>query len=144
MTNLCLSWIAAGSAIAFDNIIAISLVGLLLSYGSTVLTMVFRRARPEPLPHSYLRFPKLLGYFVNGLALCFVTVAFVMIFFPTAPHPAPGSMNWSIVISAGAIIFAAIFYTVKGKDTYFGPAERIRVTMAASSSPQREWPDLVM
>jgi len=124
--TFCLSWIAAGSTIAFNNIISISLVGLLLSYGSTILTIAIRRASPEPLPPSYLKFSKPLGFLINGIALCFVVIAFVMVFFPTAPNPDGASMNWSIVISGGVILFAGFFYVVKGKHSYIAPATRMR------------------
>jgi amino acid transporter len=121
-----LSFIAAASTIAFNNIISISLVGLLLSYGSTIFTMMLRRARREPLPPSYLQYSKPVGFLINGFALCFVTVAFVFVFFPTAPDPSLESMNWSALISGGVILFAAAWYAVGGKKQYFGPAERIR------------------
>jgi amino acid transporter len=121
-----LSFIAAASTIAFNNIISISLVGLLLSYGSTILTMIFRRARSEPLPPSYLQYSKPVGFLINGFALLFVTVAFIFVFFPTAPNPSLMSMNWSVLISGGVILFAAGWYFVGGKSRYLGPAERIR------------------
>lgn len=121
-----LSFVAASSTIAFNNLISISLVGLLLSYGSTVLTVLIRRFSADPLPPAYFRFSKPIGALINGLALCFVTVAFVFIFFPTAPDPTPASMNWSIVISGGVILFAGLWYAVRGRRVYFGPVVRMR------------------
>lgn len=130
-----LSFVAAGSTIAFNNIISISLVGLLLSYGSTILTMLFRRRRSEPLPDSYLKFSRPVGTAINGFALCFVSVAFIFIFFPTAPHPTAASMNWSVLISAGVILFAAGYYAVQGKHTYFGPVVRMQKDDRESAGP---------
>jgi amino acid transporter len=126
LITVLLSIIAAASTIAFNNIISISLVGLLLSYGSTIFTMMLRRARSEPLPPSYLQYSKPVGFAINGFALCFVTVAFIFVFFPTAPNPTLMSMNWSVVISGGVIVFAGVWYVLGGKRRYFGPAERIR------------------
>lgn len=126
LITVLLSFIAAGSTTAFNNIISISLVGLLLSYGSTILTMLFRRFRPEPLPDAYLKFSKPVGTLINGFALAFVTLAFVFIFFPVAPNPTPASMNWAVVISFGVIFFAGVYYLLVARKTYFGPVVRMQ------------------
>jgi choline transport protein len=143
MVTFCLAWIAAGSTIAFNSIISISLVGLLLSYGTVIVTIAIRRSQPEPLPPSFLKWPKVVGYGLNIFALCYLIIAFIFVFFPVAPNPDAASMNWSIVIAGGVILFAAIYYVVRAKRTYTGPVTRIKkreeeaVTVAITSGFQK-------
>jgi choline transport protein len=121
-----LSWIICGSSIAFQNITSITIVGLLLSYGTTIATMLYRRWSGVPLPAARWRYPQAFGYFVNILALCFVTVAFIFAYFPTAPNPSAESMNWSVVVTLAGVIVATGYYFIRGSRTFEGPAVRMK------------------
>jgi choline transport protein len=121
-----LSWIICGSSIAFQNITSITIVGLLLSYGTTIATMLYRRWSGVPLPPARWRYPQAFGYFVNILALCFVCIAFIFAYFPTAPSPSAESMNWSVVVTLAVVIVATGYYFIRGSSTFEGPAVRMK------------------
>ncbi|KEQ72635.1 hypothetical protein M436DRAFT_73572 [Aureobasidium namibiae CBS 147.97] len=121
-----LSWIICRSSIAFQNITSITIVGLLLSYGTTTATMLYRRWSGVPLPAARWRYPQAFGYLVNVLALCFVTIAFVFAYFPTARHSSAESMNWSVVVSLAVVSVAAVYYFVRGSSTFERPAVRMK------------------
>jgi choline transport protein len=123
-----LSWIICGSSIAFQNITSITIVGLLLSYGTTIATMIYRRWSGVPLPVARWRYPQAFGYFVNVLALCFVTIAFIFAYFSTAPGPSAESMNWSVVVTLAVVIVATVYYFIRGSSTFEGPAVRMKKT----------------
>ncbi|KAG9526441.1 putative amino acid permease, partial [Aureobasidium melanogenum] len=121
-----LSWIICGSSIAFQNITSITIVGLLLSYGTTIATMLYRRWSGVPLPAARWRYPQAFGYLVNVLALCFVAVAFIFAYFPTAPGPSAESMNWSVVVTVAVVVVATVYYFIRASSTFEGPAVRMK------------------
>ncbi|THX46966.1 amino acid transporter [Aureobasidium pullulans] len=113
-----LSWIICGSNIAFQNITSITIVGLLLSYGTTIATMLYRRWSDVALPAARWRYPRAIGYLVNVLALCFISIAFIFAYFPTAPNPSAESMSWTVVVTLAVVI--------RGSSTFEGPAVRMK------------------
>ncbi|THW10477.1 amino acid transporter [Aureobasidium pullulans] len=121
-----LSWIICGSSIAFQNITSITIVGLLLSYGTTIATMLYRRWSGAPLPAARWRYPQAIGYLVNVPALCFVSIAFIFAYFPTAPDPSAESMNWSVVVTLAVVVIATVYYVIPESSKFEGPAVRMK------------------
>ena len=121
-----LSGIICGSSIAFQNITSITIVGLLMSYGTTIATMLYRRWSGIALPPARWRYPQAVGYTINILALCFIAIAFLFAYFPTGPDPTAESMNWSIVVTLAVMLVATLHYVFKARKTFEGPVVRIK------------------
>lgn len=122
MSTLLIS-IGFGSTIAFDQITALGVVALLASYMISIGSMALRRIRSQPLLPSHFSLGK-WGLAINIGALLFLMLAFVMVFFPPVRNPELDSMNWSILIFGGVIIFSLAYY-LRAKHKYVGPVKLV-------------------
>lgn len=85
-----------------------------------VILGVWKRARGEPIYYG----PFQLGRWrniLNIVAIIYTVFACMLLFFPTAPAPTPVSMNWSIVLVGGVLVFAVFWWFVSGKRSFDGP-----------------------
>jgi choline transport protein len=120
-----LSCIIAGSSIAFNVITSLGQVGLVSSYIIAIACILAKRIRGEKLLPSRFNLGR-FGIFVNSIAITFLALAFVFLFFPAAPHPTVQSMNWSVLMFGGIMIFSLVYYYVWGRYTYSGPVELVK------------------
>jgi hypothetical protein len=60
------------------------------------------------------------------LALAFCLLTFLFAFFPPIPHPATVGMNWAIVVYAGVLSIAGVYYVLRARYHYKGPVEYVR------------------
>lgn len=114
-----------GSAIAFNIILSIGSVALLTSYMVSVGCITWRRVKGLPLLETRFSLGK-WGLAINLSTLAFLLVVIVFSFFPPIPNPPPASMNWAIVVYAGVLIFAGIYYMFRARHHYDGPVEYTR------------------
>ena len=63
---------------------------------------------------------------VNTIAIVYLVLVFVLSFFPEATPVAAGTFNWSVVIYGVVVVFAVVFYWVKGRHGYAGPVVLIK------------------
>ncbi|KAK5739629.1 hypothetical protein LTR17_005113 [Elasticomyces elasticus] len=87
--------------------------------------MVAKRLRGEKLPPSRFNLGR-AGLFINIAALCWLSVLGVFLFFPAVPNPTPASMNWACLMFGVVMIFACVWYFVRGRHEYDGPVRYIR------------------
>lgn len=87
--------------------------------------MISKRFRGESFPPSYFSLGR-AGLWVNLIAMCFLSLATVLLFFPSAPHPTPQSMNWVSLIYGSTVIFAGVYYLLRGQHKYRGPVELVK------------------
>ncbi|KAM3418236.1 hypothetical protein BST61_g4237 [Cercospora zeina] len=120
-----LSLIIIGSTVAFNIILSVSATGLFTSYLTVIVTVLAKRIRGEKFPPSKFSLGK-WGALVNVIAICFLIVAYVFLFFPAAPNPAPPDMNWAILVYGVVVLFAFVWYFVRGRHEYDGPVSYVR------------------
>jgi len=120
-----LSLINIGSTIAFNQITSLGVCALLSSYLISVSCVALKRWRKETLLPRHFDLGK-YGLAVNIFSILFLLLIFIMCFFPPAPHPDAASMNWSILIYGGVIIFSLLWFVVKARHVYVGPVEYVR------------------
>lgn len=128
LTFLCttlLSLINIGSTVAFNAICSMATNALLSTYIISLSCLVLRRIRGPPLqPRRWS-----LGMFglpINVAALMFSTWIWVFCFFPQSTPVKASTMNWNIVINAGIMIIAVVYYFVKGKNRYVAPVVLVK------------------
>ncbi|KAK4556672.1 hypothetical protein LTR86_006243 [Recurvomyces mirabilis] len=124
-STVVFSMIIIGSTIAFNIILSICNVALIVTYIVAIATLFAKRLRGEKLPVSRFNLGR-AGIFVNAGALCWLLVLATFLFFPSVPNPTAQSMNWACLMFGVMVIFAFVWYVVRGRHEYDGPVEYIR------------------
>lgn len=122
---LLLSLINLGSSVAFMQVISLGVAAMLTSYLISISCVALKRIRGEPLLPSKFNLGK-FGLPINIIAVLFLLFLWIFAFFPPAPHPAVADMNWAALGYGAVIIFALIYYAIRGRHVYVGPVEYVR------------------
>ena len=123
--TILLSLINIGATEAFNAIVSLGVASLLSSYIISFVCLVIKRIRKEPFPPARWSLGK-HGMWINMVSIVFLSVIWVFSFFPLGNHPTAKQMNWNVVIYFSAIIFAVVYYHVKGKRVYVGPVTLVK------------------
>jgi choline transport protein len=118
--NALLGLIVIGSTVAFNALVSLIAAGLFSSYIITISLMIRKRLTKEPIlfgPWSMGRY----GMAVNIYALCYTIIVTVFSFFAPATPVTAVSMNWSIAVYGGTILFGLLFWAVSGRKQWKGP-----------------------
>ena len=91
----------------------------------SISSVAWLRICQKPLRRAYFSLGR-WGLLVNVLALMFLVLAFVMILFPPMRNPDTKSMNWSIVIFSGVLLFSVSYYYGGAKAKYIAPIELVK------------------
>lgn len=122
--TVCLSLINIGSSAALNAIFSLNTSALVTSYVVTILSTIYHRLQGRSLPTSRFSLGK-WGLPINILAICYLVPIYIFSFFPAAPKPTAETMNWGIVMYAGIIIFATIYYVLYGRKAFTPPTEQV-------------------
>ncbi len=118
IVNLLTGLLVLGSDLAFYAIISGGGVALQVSYCVPILCVVLRgRRHLPPRPHFDLG---RWGYTVNIISLLWSIVVVLFYIFPQYV-PVVGeiaNMNWAIVILGGIVVFAGVYWVLKGRHEY--------------------------
>jgi choline transport protein len=120
-----LSLINIGSATVFNAIVSLTIAGFFGSYLVPFSLFLYRRIRyPESLtpgPWNLGRW----GVWVNAFALAWSVIVLFFSFWPTSVPVSALTMNWSVVLWSGVVLFALGFWGVHGKQVYKGPVVEV-------------------
>ena len=136
--------IGAGSSVAFNDIVSITVVGLYASYFSAISLLLWRRLtdaiRPEyeaPLeptiinaPNTKLtwgpfKLPGILGPIINAVSLVYITIIFIFAFWPPAQPVTPSTMNYACLVFGATILGSISWYLAYARKTFNGPIVEI-------------------
>lgn len=120
-----LSLINIGSSVAFNAICSMATNAVLSTYIISITCLLTRRIRGPPLPPRRWSLGA-LGLPINLVAVLFLTWIWVFCFFPQTTPVTAATMNWNIVINAGVMIFAVLYYFIKGRHVYVPPVVLVR------------------
>ncbi|EME38970.1 amino acid transporter-like protein [Dothistroma septosporum NZE10] len=120
-----LSLINLGSTAALNAILALTTVSLLTSYIIVIGCVLLKRVRGQSLPHSRWSLGR-WGMSINIIAMAFLLMVYVWMFFPTATPVEPSTMNWAIVMFAGIMLIATVYYVVRGRHHYVAPVALVK------------------
>lgn len=112
-----------GSTIAFNAIIAASVVALGVSYGLPIALNVMQMRRK--LPERMFKLPEWLGWTANIIGLIYTIITTVLFLFPPQKHVTGTSMNYCVVAFGIIMIVSALQWLFDGRKSYEGP----RVTL---------------
>ena len=125
IVTVLLSLINIGSTVALQAIISLTISSLVSSYMITIGCVLLKRLRGEPLPYRRWSLGR-YGLAINAASLCFLAPIFVFSFFPLATPVVAATMNWSIVIYSGVIIFAITYYFLYARHVYVPPVALVK------------------
>ncbi|EAT79626.1 hypothetical protein HBI56_150380 [Parastagonospora nodorum] len=121
MITIALSLINIGSDVAFNAIISLNVVSLMITYVISIGAVLYRRIRhPELLPNCQWSLGR-LGVPVNVAGMTYSFWAFFWCFWPEGTPVEVSSFNWAVVMFVGTAVVAAADYAIRGRKQYKGP-----------------------
>ncbi len=121
-----LSLINIGSSAAFNAIISVQVVAIMLTYAVSISCVLYRRvSHPELIPKARWSLGR-WGVTVNSLGLIYVTFIFFWSFWPNQIPITASNFNWSVALFVGVLVISLIAYVVQGRHIYNGPVTIIR------------------
>ncbi|EAT80001.1 hypothetical protein HBH56_076530 [Parastagonospora nodorum] len=120
-----ISFINIGSSVAFMQVISLGVASMLTSYLITISCVMLKRIRGEPLLPSKFDLGR-MGLLINIAAVVFLLFLWIFTFFPVGPKPTVVDMNWASFGYGCVIIFAVVYYVVRGRHIYVGPVRYVK------------------
>lgn len=119
--TVILSLINIGSDVAFNAIVSLSLVALMLSYTISIGCVLYRRIKhPELLPKARWSLGK-AGVVVNTVAVVYSIFAFFWCFWPESKEVTLEGFNWAVVMFVALAVGSTVDFFFRAKHTYKGP-----------------------
>ncbi|KAF7194323.1 Choline transport protein [Pseudocercospora fuligena] len=119
--TVVLSFINFGSDVAFNAIISLNLVSLMITYQISIACVLYRRIyQPELLPKARWSLGK-WGVAINTGGLAYSTFCFFWCFWPNVYQPSLVDFNWSVLMFIVVAIIAAIDWVIRARHVYKGP-----------------------
>lgn len=122
MISLCLALINIGSTTAFNAFIGLTIAAFYTTFLAAASVLLIQRLtkspskiRPGPFTLGRLALP------INILSIAYSIIGIFFSFWPPAPDVTAQSMNWSIAVYGGVMIFSVFLWLVHGKNVYTGP-----------------------
>lgn len=81
---------------------------------------MFKRWRGEVIPYG----PFQLGRYrepINAFAVLYTVFMTFFLLWPAEAHPTAATMNWTVVLIGGVLVFAAFWWFVEGRKSFIGP-----------------------
>ena len=119
--TILLSLINIGSDVAFNAIISLNLVSLMLTYTISIGCVLYRRiTAPELLPNARWSLGK-WGVPINVIGVAYSFFAFFWCFWPNSASVDAKSFNWASVMFAAVAIISTLDYFARAKKVFKGP-----------------------
>ncbi|KAL9000493.1 MAG: hypothetical protein Q9169_000786 [Polycauliona sp. 2 TL-2023] len=129
LVSLCVSCLVSliniGSNAALNAIVSLVTIALLSSYYITIACLIWRRLYGDPLPACRWSLGR-SGLAVNIASLIFMTPVLFFAFWPAVTPVEPASMNWSVVMFFGVVIWSLIYYYIWARHSYVGPVRVVK------------------
>lgn len=121
MFTILLSLINIGSDAAFNAIVSLNLVSLMITYMTSIGCVLYRRIyHPELLPRCRWSLGK-WGVPINAFALFYSTFSFFWCFWPQSTPTDTVDFNWSVLMFVAIIVISVIDWFVRARKVYVGP-----------------------
>ncbi|KAK0925344.1 hypothetical protein LTR57_004995 [Friedmanniomyces endolithicus] len=121
---ILLALINIGSAVALNAVLALGTGSILASYLICISCIAFQRISGRPLPPRQWSLGK-WGLPINLVAICWLVPIFVLIQFPGVTPPTAATMNFACLLIGSVLLFATLYWFVKGRRVYISPKERL-------------------
>ncbi|KAI4936598.1 hypothetical protein J4E85_001929 [Alternaria conjuncta] len=121
LITVALSLINIGSDTAFNAIISLNVVALMITYMFSIGAVLYRRIRhPELLPNCRWSLGK-WGVPINIGGVLYSSHAFFWCFWPESTPVPLAYFNWAVVMFVGVAVLSGIDYAIRGRKQYKGP-----------------------
>ncbi|KAF2196870.1 GABA permease-like protein [Delitschia confertaspora ATCC 74209] len=121
LITVLLSFINIGSDVAFNAIISLNVVALMITYCFSIGAVLYRRiCHPELLPPCHWSLGR-WGIPVNLAGLLYSFHAFFWCFWPEGTPVELESFNWAVVMFLGIFFLSLLDYLFRGRKHYRGP-----------------------
>ncbi|KAL8901257.1 MAG: hypothetical protein Q9207_005289 [Kuettlingeria erythrocarpa] len=120
-----LSLINIGSTVAFNAIVSLGAAALFSSYIISISCILLKRCRGEVLRPRRWSLGRWGGP-VNIAAVIFSLLFAFFSFWPLFAETTAATMNWSVAIYGGVVVFAVMYYYAYGRHVYDGPVVLVK------------------
>lgn len=119
--TIILSLINIGSDVAFNAIISLNLVALMLTYSVSIGCVLYRRVyHPELLPQARWSLGR-AGVPVNAAGFLYSTYAFFWCFWPNETPVTLDNFNCSVVMFVAILVLCLVDWFVRARKHFSGP-----------------------
>lgn len=122
VVNCLLALINIGSSTAFNALTSLVIAAF---YSSFLLSASMLLLKRLTLPADSIRWGPFrlgrLGLPINILSILFTIIGFFFSFWPPSHEVTAKTMNWSIVVYGGVMLFSIFFWLIHGRSVYTGP-----------------------
>lgn len=119
--TILLSLINIGSDAAFNAIISLNVVSLMITYMASIGCVLYRRiCHPELLPECRWSLGG-WGVSVNALALLYASFTFFWCFWPQNTPTNAQDFNWSVLMFGVVFIICIVDWFLRARKIYTGP-----------------------
>lgn len=119
--TILLSLINIGSDVAFNAIISLNLVSLMLTYMCSIGCVLYRRLyQPELLPHARWSLGK-MGVPINAAGFIYSSYAFFWCFWPNEVPVTAENFNWSVVMFVAILVACGVDWVLRARKQFRGP-----------------------
>ncbi|KAM0273129.1 hypothetical protein ACHAQH_008478 [Verticillium albo-atrum] len=132
--QMLLGLIYLGNTTAFNAVLSMAIIGMYLSYALPIGYMLFR-GRKVLYANDYGKFKlgKVIGPAMNIVSLIWMAVVVVFSTFPTMMPVTAQTMNYSIVVLSGWVLFGVVYYFAFGRKKYQVPVISVSVITGMST-----------
>ncbi|CAG9984530.1 unnamed protein product [Clonostachys byssicola] len=127
-----LGLIYLGSTAALNAILSMAAIGMYLSYILPIIYMLVygRRRHETKRSYRYLRLPDWLGVSLNVVSIVWIVLVIIFSTFPSTMPVTAETMNYSIVVLAGWLVFGVVYYLTYGRHKFEAPVSDVSVISA--------------
>ena len=120
--SLLLALINIGSTVAFNAFTGLVIAGFYSSFLIAASLILLERVTKRDTPVNWGPFTLgRAGIPVNLVAMAYSIVGIFFSFWPPEVDPTPTSMNWSVAVYGGVLLFSFGFWASYGRKVYTGP-----------------------
>lgn len=122
MINILLALLNIGSTAAFQAFVSALIAAYFTSFLIAAGVMLHQRLTTPESEINWGPF-RLRGFGVpvTILAILYSILGIFFSFWPAAVHPNETTMNYSVLLLGGVLIFSMIFWVLHGRKVYTGP-----------------------
>jgi len=126
--SLLLALVNIASTAAFTALTSLAIAGFYSAFLVPALVMMYKRLTVDANKIRWGPF-KLgrAGTTINILAIIYTVISIFFSFWPTTPKVTALTMNWSVAVYGGALIFSLVFWAVHGRKVYKGPISELTI-----------------
>ncbi|EAW15044.1 putative GABA permease [Aspergillus clavatus NRRL 1] len=137
VVSVLLALIPIGSTVAFNDLVAMSISGLYLSYIMVACLLLWRRLTGSialtasagetvntiaaKLVWGPFRVPGIWGVLINIFAILYAMIAIFFSLWPTYSELTVEMMNFSVVGTVAVILISVVYYLLRARRVYQGP-----------------------